>query len=97
MIARDKKLHFAVGIAIAIVVGLALMWLPSRLNSVPAGLLGAIAAAAAGWLKEKWYDARRPEKHTVDMGDFRWTLKGGFVGWALLVAAGNAGIIAPHL
>jgi hypothetical protein len=97
MIARDKKLHFLVGIAIAIVVGLALMWLPTRLNEAPAGFFGVLAAGVAGWLKEKWYDARRPDRHTVDMGDFRWTLKGGFVGWALLVAACNAGIIPPHL
>ncbi len=96
-LAKDKQLHFLVGIAIAIVVGLALMWLPSRLNSAPAGLLGAIAAAAAGWLKEKWYDARRPDRHTVDMGDFRWTMNGGFVGCALLVGVVNAGIIPPHL
>jgi hypothetical protein len=47
MIARDKKLHFLVGIAIAIVVGLALMWLPTRLNEAPAGFFGVLAAGGA--------------------------------------------------
>lgn len=96
-LAKDKQLHFIVGIAIAVVIGLLLMWTPARLNVAPAALIGAAVATLAGWLKEKWYDARRPDRHTVDMGDFRWTTNGGFVGCALLVAVVNAGIIPSHL
>lgn len=82
-IAKDKQLHFIVGLAIAVVVSALAGLTPLALNPAPAGLFGALVAGVAGYLKEKRYDAKRPDRHTVDMADFRWTLGGGVVGAVL--------------
>lgn len=88
-IARDKKLHLAAGIAIAVVVAVALTFF-ARLNAVPAALIGAAVAGVVGYLKEKWYDAKRPDRHTVDMADFRFTLVGGILGGVVFGAVSLA-------
>lgn len=86
MIAMDKKLHIAAGLVIAVVVGLLF----------GAGV-GLIAAAFAGWGKERW-DKRQIAKaeargeiakHTVDKRDFWATVAGGLIGTAVVVAAGS--------
>lgn len=41
---------------------------------------GVEAATLVGAWKELWFDARRPDKHTVDFWDFVATTCGGVVG-----------------
>ncbi len=84
MIAKDKKMHFWAGLAIAIVAGpfsfLLLRWLwawPLLFLGVPA--LGFIIAAVIGALKEIIWDWLM-RKGTPEFLDFLATCVGGSVG-----------------
>jgi len=74
----DKAQHRLAGFCIAIVIAdlLTLVGLASFL----AGIIGLLAAVAAGAVKEWVYDAKRTDTHTVDSLDFWATVQCGTLG-----------------
>lgn len=82
---RDKKLHFAAGLAVGLFVGAVLH---------PA--LGQVAAVAAGWWKEE-RDGDDPANHTVDGWDAYWTAAGGAAAQMVLAVVQAFGWWVPPL
>ena len=80
----DKAQHRLAGFCIAIVIAdlLTLVGLASFL----AGIIGLLAAVAAGAVKEWVYDAKRTDTHTVDSLDFWATVQGGTFGTIMFLA-----------
>lgn len=81
---KDLKQHLIAGVLIALFQAWVLtMWLP--VLPLFAAFLGAVGAAAVGWAKEYLYDAKHPDKHTVDKKDLWFTAAGGVLGALLFL------------
>ena len=84
----DLKQHRNAGRIIGLLVSLAVAWAliaftpaPAPLAAAVGSILGFGAAAAAGWLKEYWWDAAG--RGNVDREDYKWTARGGAEGAAV--------------
>jgi uncharacterized membrane protein YjdF len=80
---RDKIAHFLGGALIAFLAALAIYRMvskPTPFIVVQCFAVGIVMTAAIGALKEWWFDAQDPTRHTVDPADFVATFIGGVCG-----------------
>lgn len=88
-IPHDKALHILAGLLVYIATVAVLAVLLPGYSTGPLGLLGVLAAALAGAIKEladmaanaDAKDAGQPPPHSVEVADLLFTLAGGLLGW----------------